>query len=646
MNKQAFFKNFFSTVDLKSSLLFLGIGLVIIAMTLWNWHYDVKPRLINEAQSNTRVLASSYARAIESQFQNVTGKTDISVIHNSINEMLLINDPSTGENLYYGVSLEVDYDAFPADYDLVNFNVGATSCKSCIITENPIYKRGSGELIAILKIYANPVFYQRLVEDIVNDLALMLIGIVIVLVVAWLTSNRLMERIRERERSLVYEIAERKSAEERLHQVAAYDQLTNLPNRYLLQADFARKLEESGRNGKMLATLFFDLDHFKEVNDVHGHETGDALLKLVAKRMSEVTRNYDLLARFGGDEFVMIMSNLNDRLDVNQVVEKIIAGFEPAFDLPGASVHITTSVGISIFPEDGNDPNELLKNADVAMYRAKAEGRNCYQFFSSEMNLELQYSQWVATNLRKALNENRLKLYFQPQVNLETGAVESCEALIRWPQEDGENINPGDFIKIAERTGQIVEVSNWVVNEACRVTREWMEQGYETVRVDVNLSSKDFANRGVLYKFLQIIQRHHLKASQIGVEIAENIMLDSTDQVINALTVLHNAGVHISIDDFGTGYSSLNSLKRLPLSGIKIDESFVHAAPNSKDDLTIMQAITLAGQGFGLDVIAEGVETEWHQTLCKEVGCNTIQGNYESKPLPSEDFATQYLKKK
>jgi diguanylate cyclase (GGDEF)-like protein len=646
MNKQSFFKNFLNTVDLKSSMLFLGIGLIIIAMTLWNWHYDVKPRLINEAQSNTRVLASSYARAIESQFQNVTGKTDISVIHNSINEMLLINDPSTGENLYYGITLEVDYDAFPADYDLVNFNVGATSCKSCIITENPIYKRGSGELIAILKIYANPVFYQRLVEDIVNDIALMLFGIIIVLVVAWITSNRLMQRIREREHSLVYEIAERKSAEERLQQIAAYDQLTNLPNRYLLQADFARKLEESARNDKMLATLFFDLDHFKEINDVHGHEVGDALLKQVAKRISEVTRNYDLLARFGGDEFVMIMSNLNDRLDVNQVVEKIIAGFIPAFDLPDATVHITTSVGISIFPEDGNEPTELLKNADLAMYRAKAEGRNCYQFFSSEMNLELQYSQWVSTNLRKALDENRLKLYFQPQVNLETGSVESCEALIRWPQEDGENINPGDFIKIAERTGQIVEISNWVVNQACRITREWAEQGYETVRIDVNLSSKDFANRGVLYKFLQIVQRHHLKASQIGIEIAENIMLESTDQGISALNVLHNAGVHISIDDFGTGYSSLNSFKRLPLSGIKIDESFVHAAPNSKDDLTIMQAITLAGQGFGLDVIAEGVETEWHQTLCKEVGCNTIQGNYISKPLKAEDFAAQYLKKK
>ncbi len=425
MSKQKLIRSLAPKVDLKSSLLFLGIGLVIIVLTLWNWHYDVEPRLVNEAQSNTRVLASSYARAIESQFQNVNGKTDISAIHNSINEMLLINDPSTGENLYYGVSLEVDYDAFPADYDLVNLNVGTTNCRDCIITENPIYNRASGELIAILKIYANPVFYQRLINDIVDGLAVMLLGIVIVLVVAWMTSNRLLNRIRERERSLVYEVGERKSAEKRLHQIAAYDQLTNLPNRYLLQADFSRKLEESSRNQKMLATLFFDLDNFKVINDVHGHETGDALLKQVATRMSEVTRNYDLLARFGGDEFVMIMSNLSERSDVIQVVEKIIAGFVPAFDLPGASVQITTSVGISIFPEDGKDPSELLKNADLAMYRAKAEGRNCYQFFNSEMNLELQYSQWVETNLREALEQNRLQLHFQPQVNLETGAVDS-----------------------------------------------------------------------------------------------------------------------------------------------------------------------------------------------------------------------------
>ena len=196
MSKPAILKEFAPVVDLKSSLLFLGIGLMIILLTLWNWRYDVEPRLVNEAQSNTRVLASSYARAIEAQFQNIQGQTDIAAIYNSINEMLLLNDPSTGENLYYGVSLEVDYDAFSADYDVVNLSVGSTNCSDCIITENPIYNRASGELIAILKIYANPVFYQRLINDIVNGLAIMLFGIIIVLVVAWITSNRLFLRIR------------------------------------------------------------------------------------------------------------------------------------------------------------------------------------------------------------------------------------------------------------------------------------------------------------------------------------------------------------------------------------------------------------------------------------------------------------------
>ncbi len=646
MSKPKTLQNFITTVDLRSSLLFLGIGLGIIVLTLWNWHYDVKPRLINEAQSNTRVLASSYANAIEAQFQKINGQTDVSAIHNSVNEMLLLNDPSTGENLYYGVSLEVDYDAFSADYDVVNLSVGSTNCSDCIITENPIYNRASGELIAILKIYANPVFYQRLINDIVNGIAVMLLGIITVLVVAWITSNRLTIRIRERERSLVHEVSERKSAEDRLQQIAAYDQLTNLPNRYLLQADFTRKLEESSRSGKMLATLFFDLDNFKSVNDIHGHETGDLLLKQVALRMSEVTRNYDLLARFGGDEFVMIMSNLGERSDVIPVVEKIISGFKPPFELPGASVQITTSVGISIFPQDGNDPSELLKNADHAMYRAKADGRNCYQFFNSEMNLELQYSKWVETNLREALEQNRLRLHFQPQVNLDSGAVESCEALIRWPQENGENINPADFIRIAERTGQIIEISNWVLNETCRILCDWQNQGYDTARVDINLSGKDFVDRGILYKYLPILQRYNLKPGQIGIEITESIMLNSTDQVLKALSVLHNAGVHISIDDFGTGFSSLNNLRQLPLSGIKIDHSFVHEAPSNKDDLVIMQAIALVGHGFGLDIVAEGVETEWHESLCREVGCNRIQGMYVSDPLPADQFAKQYLRKK
>jgi len=626
-------------------LLFIGVGLIIIAITLWNWHYDIRPRLVNEAESNARVLAASHARAIESQFQNIGGKADISIIHNSINEMLLINDPSSGESLYRGIALEVDYDVFPADYDLVNFDVGITNCDACITSENPIYVHKTGELAAILKVYANPVFYQRLVDDIVDDLALTLGGVIIVLVLAWLTSNRLLYNLREREKMLVIEIAERKAVEDRLHQIATYDQLTNLPNRYLLQGDFKRKLEETARNRKMLATLFFDIDHFKEINDMHGHETGDALLKEVAARVSDVTRNYDLLARFGGDEFVMIMSNVENRSDVIYVAEKIIASFNNVFKLPSAEVQVTASIGISVYPEDGDDTSELLKNADLAMYRAKADGRNGYQFFNAEMNLELQYSQWVETNLREALANNELELHFQPQVNLDNGKVESCEALIRWPQGSSDNVSPSDFIRIAERTGLINEISHWVLQQACDHINNWTDEGYETVRVDINLSSKDFIDKGVLHNFLQTLRRQNLQPHQIGVEITENILLESTEQVIKALKVLHNAGVHISIDDFGTGFSSLAYLKQLPLSGIKIDQSFVHEAPSNKDDLVIIQAITLVGHGFNLDVVAEGVETEWHESLCKGVGCNTMQGIYVSAPLPANEFAKKFLKK-
>ena len=644
MSKKEMLRGFSPSMDYRSMLLFIGVGLIIIAITLWNWHYDIRPRLINEAESNARVLAASHARAIESQFQNISGKADISIIHNSINEMLLINDPSTGETLYRGIALEVDYDVFPADYDLVNLDVGITNCDTCITSENPIYVHKTGELAAILKVYANPVFYQRLVDDIVDDIALTLGGVIIVLVLAWLTSNRLLYNLREREKRLVIEIAERKLVEDRLHQIATYDQLTNLPNRYLLQGDFKRKLEETARNRKMLATLFFDIDHFKEINDIHGHETGDALLKEVAVRVSDVTRNYDLLARFGGDEFVMIMSNVENRSDVIYVAEKIIASFNKVFKLPTAEVQVTTSIGISVFPEDGDDTSELLKNADLAMYRAKADGRNGYQFFNAEMNLELQFSQWVETNLREALANNGLELHFQPQVNLDNGKVESCEALIRWPQGSNDNVSPTDFIRIAERTGLINEISRWVLQQACDHINNWTDEGYETVRVDINLSSKDFIDKGVLHNFLQTLRRQNLQPHQVGVEITENILLESTEQVIKVLKVLHNAGVHISIDDFGTGFSSLAYLKQLPLSGIKIDQSFVHEAPSNKDDLVIIQAITLVGHGFGLDVVAEGVETEWHESLCKGVGCNTMQGVYVSEPLPAKAFGKKFLK--
>ena len=643
MNKEDDLQNLAPRIGRYSTSLFLLVGVMTILISMWNWHYDIKPRLVNEARSNILNLASAQARSIESQFHNVIEGSDISIIYNSLNELLLLNDPTTNDYLYLGVTLEIDYDTYPAGYDLQNIEIGNTQCMHCLATEIPIYNRARTELVAIIKIFANPIFYQRLTSDILTNLILIILGIIVMLLMAWLTVRRLLNNLRDREIKLLFEISERKTIEKQLQQIAVYDQLTSLPNRYLLHAEFEKKLEESSRHKNILATLFFDLDHFKKINDLHGHETGDLLLKEVAQRVSGVTRAYDLLARFGGDEFVMIMSNISDRSDVVQVVEKIIAGFQPAFKIDDVSLQITTSVGISIFPDDGDDPSALLKNADMAMYRAKAEGRNCYQFFNERMNQDLHRSQWIEVNLQKALDENNLALHFQPHINLESGDITSCEALIRWPQLTGEYIDPEEFIAIAERTGQIRELSNWVMKTACQYLKHWRESGLKQIRVDINLSGKDIVDQGILHKVIDVLREFDLAPHQLGIEITENILLDSTDSVFDTLSELRQAGVFVAIDDFGTGYSSLNYLKRFPVSGLKIDQSFIHEAPESEKDQIIMQAIISVGHGLGLHVIAEGVETEKHYSLCKAVNCDAIQGNYISAPLPADEFAKRYL---
>ncbi len=629
--------------SLRYGLLFVGVGILIFGMVLGNWAYDLKPRLGEVTETNARILAASHAKAIESQFRNIGTAADIRVIHDSIKEMLTIKDPETGENLYLGIALVVDYDVFPAQYDMIDIELGMAGCNVCIYTENPIYTASSTRPAAVLKIYANPVFYDRLMDRINVNLTLMLIIVAVILAAAWLGSNRLLRRLRQRERKLFIETNERRVVEERLEQISAYDQLTSLPNRNQLQSDLARKIRESGRDEITMAVLFFDIDHFKEINDLYGHESGDILLQEVARRIADVTRNYDLLARFGGDEFVMAMTKVTNKADVRYVAEKIIACFRPAFKLPNREVNIQASIGIAIYPEDGDTPSELLKNADAAMHRAKAEGRNCYQFYSAEMNLELQYSKWVETHLREAIDQDKFELYLQPQLNLETGAVVSCEALIRWPQEGGERLSPADFIQIAERSTLINEISLWVLNRACKLVNRWREQGYDPVRIDINLSSKDFNDGGVLANFQKTLRRHHLRPNHIGIEITENLLIESSEQVIEALATLHTAGVHISIDDFGTGFSSLNYIKQLPLSCLKIDQSFVRDAPSNREDRVLLEAITLVGQGFGLEVVAEGVETDWHQQLCRQIGCHTIQGNHVAEPLPPDAFAERFL---
>ena len=630
-------------LDKRSSWLFIIIGIVIVLLSLANWHFELRPRLVNEAIMNMQIMSASRAQSIEAQFQNIRKQSDYSVIRNSINELLLLNDPATGQNLFIGVELEVDYDAVPVKPDNLKISAGNTQCVQCIKTDNPVYNRTTGELIAIIRIYANPVFYQRLVKDVANQLALALVAVLIIILIAWYLTNRLLRKLKRREENLTYEISERKIAEGKLHQIATYDQLTNLPNRYLLHSEFKQKLEEVQRYENMLAVLFFDLDHFKTINDIYGHETGDVLLQAVSRRISGLIRSYDLLARFGGDEFVMIMPHLEGAEAVYPVVEKIIESFEQGYDLGEVTVQVTTSIGISVFPQDGDDPSTLLKNADMAMYRAKSEGRNGYHFFTQKMNEDLKHSQWIELNLKKAIEKNELQLYFQPQLDIATGEIVSCEALLRWPQLDGSYIGPDVFIPIAERTGLINAVGNWVFEKACSYQHRWQQKGFRPVRIDINLSGKDFVNNRVIGNLLETIANKTWQAHLIGIEITENILLKSNPQVIELLTRLHQSKVHISIDDFGTGYSSLNYLKQFPVSCLKIDQAFVREAPNNRQDQIIMQAITTVGHGFGMTVTAEGVETDEHFQLIQKLGCDLAQGNLISIPLPADAFENQYL---
>ena len=633
-----------SKIGRRSSFLFFGISVMAILIIMFNWYADIKPRLISEAEFNSRSLGTAQARSVEALFQNVITNRNTSVIHNALNEMLLFTDPSTNEPLYNGIRLEVDYDVLPIFPDLLNFSVGSSNCENCITTQNPIYNHQTGELIAILTINANPIFYQRLVQDIALNLILIIASLLLMLALGWITIYRLFAVLRKRESNLVTEIAERQVVEDQLQQIAIFDQLTGLPNRYQLHTEFTKKLEESERNGNILACLFFDLDHFKKINDVYGHETGDNLLTEVTARMSQVTRNYDLLSRFGGDEFVMIMSNIQHRTDVIPVVDKIVSLFEQAFELESVSVQVTTSIGISIYPFDGLDPSALLKNADMAMYRAKAHGRNCYQFFNQEMNRELQRSQWIESHLKSALSNNELILKFQPHRQLKSGDIHSCEALIRWPQHSTDDIEPSEFIAIAEKTDLIHQISRWVLQSACQQLQEWKKAGYEPVRIDINLSGKDIIHQDIYDIIDSAIKEYDLQPSQLGIEITENILLQSSESVIQILSELRDLGIFIWIDDFGTGYSSLNYLKQFPLTGLKIDQSFIHQAPDNKNDRVILDAIVTVGHGLGLKVTAEGVETENHLLLCQKVGCDSVQGHYISKPLNADNFADQFLK--
>jgi len=431
------------------------------------------------------------------------------------------------------------------------------------------------------------------------------------------------------------DITERKRAEARVAFMAHHDALTALPNRILLRQRMDGMLGRMRRSGAGFAVLCLDLDNFKSINDTLGHPFGDLLLQAVAKRLSGELRAQDTVARLGGDEFAVLQADVDQPEIVIDLLERLQKLIGEPYDIDGHHVTVDASIGVAVAPWDGEDPDRLLKNADMALYRAKAEGKGAFRFFEPEMDARVQARRLLEMDLRTALRTDAFEVHYQPLVDLETGEVRSCEALIRWPHPARGMIPPTEFIPVAEETGLISALGNFVLRQACTDAAGWPEH----VKVAVNLSPLQFKTGTLLQNVRDALAASGLPATRLELEITETLLLDRSDHVLATLHALRALGVRISMDDFGTGYSSLSYLRSFPFDKIKIDRSFVHAIGDNTDSQAIVRAIVSLGSSLGITITAEGIETENDLAYLRAEGCNEGQGYLFSKAQPAREVA-------
>jgi diguanylate cyclase (GGDEF)-like protein len=440
-------------------------------------------------------------------------------------------------------------------------------------------------------------------------------------------------------RSMQYSI-ERKRYQVQLEHQANYDALTGLPNRNLLH-DRLRQAVYAQRGARAMAVVFIDLDHFKFVNDSLGHGTGDKLLRGMADRLRGVLREGDTVARLGGDEFVVILNDQGGEEVIFRAMQRIMLEVSQPMMIDGKELYVTCSAGISLHPQDGADVDTLLKNADAAMYRAKDGGRNNFQFFTSEMNERINERLSLENALRRALERKEFLLHFQQKIDLKTGAIAGAEALVRWNHPELGLLRPERFIPLAEETGLIVQIGEWVIREACRQSRAWLDQGLRPGLVSVNLSARQFRQDGLVRAVSRILEETGVDSRHLEIELTESMVMHNVNTAIATLHGLKSLGIALSVDDFGTGYSSLAYLKDLPIDTLKIDRSFVRdiGYGEGADEGVIAQAIISLGHALHLKVIAEGVETERQLGFLRRHGCDEVQGFFYGEPVSPDSYA-------
>jgi len=433
-------------------------------------------------------------------------------------------------------------------------------------------------------------------------------------------------------------ITERKQAEEHLHHLAHHDPLTGLPNRTFFHDSVRRQIARTRRGDKQFALLLLDLDRFKGVNDVLGHHQGDQLLKAVSQRLCSAVRETGIVARLGGDEFAILQTEIGRTDDAVTLAEKVIKALEQPFELEGQEISTTASIGITVHPTDGVDVDALLKNADLAMYQAKAEGRNAWRVFASDMHTIAREAIVLESDLRQALAKKQFLLNYQPQIDLRSGQIIGAEALLRWRRPGSGLVRPAEFLPLAEENGLIVPINEWVLFEACEQAKIWSKD-HPNFRIAVNLSPVQFRKQDIRQHVLDALRTTGLDPHSLELELTESILMQNPESAASDVRFLQELGITFSIDDFGVGYSSLSYVKNLPVDRLKIDQGFIRNVNTDPNDAAIVRAIINLGHSLDLRIMAEGVETAEQLAFVRNEGCDEVQGFYFSPPVPAEDFA-------